>query len=400
MFVHIHIPIIDCRSLCSSFQRLKRPVFPIPEENDFIRNFGKVSLNYIPALPCYAGEDWFFRGENTVRFKELPRFRIRIGKQYYNCQSKFRRLFCNGKMANRYEVGLEFTGMRVYANQLVDHLFSLGVKVKNCEKGYTPTTLLAVGKFLPAIYDYSTSNQPLHDDLRVSCGETLCILESAAGEIVFRPQHAELVLKFPKQGLSLYHFVYTRANTKIHCWIIQKWLTADARFASKLRNALFQVHLESQSLIQAYKFLILNDDPQKLNKEAFLRFVTDIQAKLKRRSRFTISTERIVNIALKATHALQPAQMTKMIDMVDRIGDKYQTADFLELMSPLTIAEWKEEIERELQKNWSPGTKTQLEYLKEACCSSSFKQFIRFIVQYKGEIWDIAKDIITDRLKK
>lgn len=72
MFVHIHIPIIDCRSLCSSFQRLKRPVFPIPEENDFIRNFGKVSLNYIPALPCYAGEDWFFRGENTVRFKELP----------------------------------------------------------------------------------------------------------------------------------------------------------------------------------------------------------------------------------------------------------------------------------------------------------------------------------------
>ena len=111
MFVHIHIPIIDCRSLCSSFQRLKRPVFPIPEENDFIRNFGKVSLNYIPALPCYAGEDWFFRGENTVRFKELPRFRIRIGKQYYNCQSKFRRLFCNGKMANRYEVGLEFTGM-------------------------------------------------------------------------------------------------------------------------------------------------------------------------------------------------------------------------------------------------------------------------------------------------
>ena len=89
--------------------------------------------------------------------------------------------------------------------------------------------------------------------------------------------------------------------------------------------------------------------------------------------------------------------MTKMIDMVDRIGDKYQTADFLELMSPLT---WKEEIERELQKNWSPGTKTQLEYLKEACSSSSFKQFIRFIVQYKGEIWDIAKDIITDRLKK
>lgn len=140
MFVHIHIPIIDCRSLCSSFQRLKRPVFPIPEENDFIRNFGKVSLNYIPALPCYAGEDWFFRGENTVRFKELPRFRIRIGKQYYNCQSKFRRLFCNGKMANRYEVGLEFTGMRVYANQLVDHLFSLGVKVKNCEKD-TPRPL-------------------------------------------------------------------------------------------------------------------------------------------------------------------------------------------------------------------------------------------------------------------
>ena len=92
--------------------------------------------------------------------------------------------------------------------------------------------------------------------------------------------------------------------------------------------------------------------------------------------------------------------MTKMIDMVDRIGDKYQTADFLELMSPLTIAERKEEIERELQKNWSPGTKTQLEYLKEACSSSSFKQFIRFIVQYKGEIWDIAKDIITDRLKK
>ena len=87
-------------------------------------------------------------------------------------------------------------------------------------------------------------------------------------------------------------------------------------------------------MIQAYKFLILNDDPQKLNKEAFLRFVTDIQAKLKRRSRFTISTERIVNIALKATHALQPAQMTKMIDMVDRIGDKYQTADFLELCRP------------------------------------------------------------------
>lgn len=398
MFVHVHIPIIDCRGLCSTFRRLKRPAFPLPESCEFIRHFGDVR-SCDPAWP-YTDENCFFRGQNAVRFVNLPQYDLLVGNKYHNCLCKFRRLYSSGCMPNRYELGMEFTASIIYVNKIIDFIFNQKIKVWDCKKDFAETTLKAAGKHLAKLYGFSTTNQGVAQDSRVSSGETLCILESAADEELVIPATAELVLEFRKERVSLFHFIREQARHYVHCWVIQKKQGANTVFASKLRNALFQVHLESQALIHAYKFLIDNDDIKEIRKEALLRFISTTQIKLKRRVRFEISTERIVNIALKATHAIQPCQMSQMIDMVDRIGDKYLTADFLELMSPLSIAEWKEQIELELQKNWTPGTKTQLEYLRKVCDPSSFKQFLRFIVKFKGEIWDIAKDLIVDRLKK
>lgn len=405
MFLHIHIPIIDCRGLLAFFKRLPKPLFPESRAGSYVRNFGEVRFRKSVPLTYYVGEDQYFLADGALRFEDLPRYNIPIGNSRYNNFCEFRRLYTLGRMMNRYEFGFSFYSGASDVDTVLRYILRLRVKVKDAHGKYTSVALADAGNRLPQIYDSSTADRPGEKVAgRVSCGDILCVVELNPNDKTSLPASAEEpVLEFKKEKVSLHHYISHDRNHKqnSHCWIVRKYSeSSDSLFASKLRNALFRIHLEAQALFRSYEFLILNANSDALKKQALLEHIKDIQHRLLKRSRFDICPEKIVNIALRANHAIDPMQMQKMLFMVGEIKNEYMTADFLQLMVPLNLGEWCEQIELELQKNWNPKEKSDLEYLKELCSSNNYRKFAQFLAKHKGELWEIAKSVITGKLKE
>lgn len=405
MFLHIHIPIIDCREFLVSCRKFEKPVYPVPVAGSFVQNFGEVCYREKGGNPFYAGESHFFNTFGAIRFKNLPRYNVRISKspadEGYTYICKFRRLFTNGEIMNRYELGFSLYSGKADFKEVAGYILDQDIRIRDFQGEFVQTQLWNAGTYIAGIYDFSTSAVPSIGS--VICGEVFCVAELNNSDSTSIPEKAVKLLDFKKEGIRLYHYVCKVPKRKvgIPCWIIDKYRRhSDPEFASKLRNALFRVQLEVQTLMQSYPFLIGNVNNKDLDSQKLVDYISKVQDKLLRASRFEIRSDKIVYTALRATYTMQPGQIADMLDMVRRIGDKYMTADFLQLLIPLQISEWKSLIENELRKKWNPGTKSQLEALRDECTPSSYKKFIRFLSGHKGEIWDILKEVIPSLLKK
>lgn len=88
-----------------------------------------------------------------------------------------------------------------------------------------------------------------------------------------------------------------------------------------------------------------------------------------------------------------------MLLMFEKIHNKYILSDFIQLITPVDITVWRDQIDAELNKNWNPQTKSELEYLRELCTPNLSQKFIHLLISSKQEIWDILKPVIIDKIK-
>ncbi len=413
MFVHIHIPIIDCRPFLTTFERLPLPVFPAPGPNDFIQNFGgfhnragrKNSKGHTPvddAIPHLVGERYYFATRGALRFDALPMHNVPVGGSAYTNICRVRRLHTAGEYMNRYELGFELYGGGAAADEVVRYLLDRDFRVRKPEGGYATTTLAGAGRAIAAIFSASTTNTVGLSVKSVTCGIPCCVVELNAQDGTKIPDEAVQMLRFQREGIVLYHFVAEPRNGPgTDCWIIRHTHRHPAKgMAAKLRSALSQVHLECQTLRQAYPFLLRNASDPALDKPQLAEFICTVQARLLRATRFEIRTDKIVFTALRATSAVQPGMMEELVEMVRKLGNRYMTADFLQLLPLPDRAEWRSRIETELQKSWNPGVKAELEMLRELCTPTLGRQFAKVLSRCGDEIWDIAKSIIKAMMKK
>lgn len=407
MFVHVHIPLIDCREFLRSFRRLPKPLFPAPRPGEFIRNFGglhdrarerrTMGLQAGRPIPFSPGQRYYFATRGALRFDALPLRNAPVDGSAYTNICRFRRLHTAGAYMNRFELGFQLYGGAGSVDGVVAYLLSRAFRVLRPEGGYQTTTLAASGKYIASIYGASTTNDTGLPAKSVASGAPCCVVELNEREQTGIPPEATEVLRFPKEGIVLHHCLVAEGNAHtFDCWIVRHIRRhPDKVTAYRLRNALLQVHLECQTLRHAYPFLLHHASDQKLDMPRLAEFIRTVQARLLRATRFEIKTDKIVFTVLRATAAIQPGMMEELVEMVRRLGNRYMTADFLQLLSPVDMAEWRLGIEAELQKSWNPGTRAELEALRQLCTPSLRRQFAKVLSRCGEELWDIAKSILA-----
>jgi hypothetical protein len=105
MFIIVQIPFADFRPIVTGERgRLRSPDWAADEPKGFVRGFGKISLRNSSGLGL-VGESRFADMGNAIRFPEHIDYREDSWPSSLDIVPWFRRLYFDGQIAGRFEIG-------------------------------------------------------------------------------------------------------------------------------------------------------------------------------------------------------------------------------------------------------------------------------------------------------
>lgn len=113
MFAIVQFPIVDLRSFAfADPHRVARPSFPQPVphgpryDHEFLRGFGSARERRWDADRAFGDDQKYCNAKHALRFVDLDAQRLDPGGRAVSVAGEFRRVFSDGKVVSRVEVGI------------------------------------------------------------------------------------------------------------------------------------------------------------------------------------------------------------------------------------------------------------------------------------------------------
>ena len=405
LFAHIQYPIIDFRQFLNDEYKREVPVFPAPNANTWLRNFGHVRERRTDTCPYYIAENYFCDAHNAVRFEKLPLIREKeqneydfLGKTIYSERvifdkiCKFRRFRSDGNLKACFEIGMETNP--VFDNACSAHweLKELFVDVKSyTSKRQIRKPLFEIGNQICKLYEDSTSikKTPIKTVYSGSPFVVYIDYSNSSNDNYSVVSYKE----FYRMGIGLKHYKHENDNF----WIIVPWkYHYDKKLLASIRRALLAISLEKEALLSAYNFLILNADKSYINEEKVLCYIKKTQEKLLRRVRFDIPQSPIVDTLFKLDFENNKAFYYDIINLISKFGDKYLINDFNKLFIKLEFNEWRKKIIKLLETTDDKDLRGEVKQLRDICIAEDKGKFWTFVYKYKFD--DIFRNVFANGL--
>jgi hypothetical protein len=260
MFVHLQFPFTDLRRFVpSTWPRLRHPSWPMPNVGDkeFVRYFGITRDRRRGGLAGWIGEVQHCDARRALRFTPET---LGHPKNFPDLNSKliltisFRRLFFDGDVMGKIEVGFNVVKMPSNAVKMLDcieNILTIPVDVPTIGQ----CLLYEAGRSLADLFGRSTSKFkqiPVDGELNltVRSEEPIIFLElsSKEAESIELPKFARTVLSKAEHGFALFFWRVTIRDRTISVWCaILGQLSFDPRVRN-LRIYLLRLNAEHQAL--------------------------------------------------------------------------------------------------------------------------------------------------------
>jgi len=408
LFAHIQFPIIDFRYFLNDEYKRTEPLFPTPNANTWLRNFGHVRNRRTDTCPYYIAENKFCEAHNAVKFDKLPLF---IGKEKYERSNgqcdwieypifdkicKFRRFRSDGELKSCFEIGMEINPIETAYYSFVHwDLEKLFVKVKNSKNNYTRTSFFELGEHICKLYEESTriKNTPIKT---VYSGNSFSVYINYNTE-GFRNYELVSHKEFYRMGIGLCHYYDIKTNTIL--WILDPWkYHYDKKLLAAIRRALLSISLEKETLLAAYNFLLTNIGKNFINEGKVISYIKKTQEKLLKQIRFDLPQSSIVDVLFKIDFENNQSFYYEIVRMISKVGDKYIANDFNKLFIELEFIEWRKNIDKELLSVNDKELRKKLKKLRNICIAEDRDKFWDFISKYKLDV--IGLNVLSNWLTR
>jgi len=395
LFAHIQYPIIDLRPFLNEELKRELPVFPLPNTNTWLRNFGHVRERRTDTSPYYIAENKFCEAHNAVKFDTLPLF---IGKKQYESSHgkcswieyplfdkicKFRRFRSDGNLKSCFEIGMETNPIDIsYFCFAHWDLKKILVNVKSYSKTKKiRVPLFELGNSICKLYEDSTSLKKTPVKTVYSGSPFVVYIDYTNG--TYRDYDMISHDEFYRMGIGLKHYKCDNDNF----WVIIPWkYHYDKKLLASIRRALLAISLEKETLLSAYNFLLLNAGKGYINETKVLSYIKNTQEKLLRQVRFDIPQRSIVDVVFKIDFDNNQAFYYDIINLISKVGDKYIVNDFNKLFIELEFNEWRKKILKLLETVDDKDLRRKLKCLRDICISEDRDKFWDFIEKYKLDV--------------
>ncbi|MFZ2899361.1 MAG: CHAT domain-containing protein [Saprospiraceae bacterium] len=264
MLIIYQIPIFDFRRFHPGAHFLKVPIWPAPEERDFVRGVGSVVLRRKGGLNNWIGESKICAARRSIRFLDNPEITVdREGSTLCaKLKPAFRRFYFDGMATGKYEIGFAFNSrqdFRIKASEIehfVDNLLKCRVEIPIVGNPPEPALLASAGKKLARQYLHASSRlkTPFLDDAAFIKHGSPTVYADVQGheEVVFDKPFPILAIQ---NDLKLAQTILQRQNTSIRLWIADD-LGAAEQQARNLRISVLRLDLSVQALPKIFKEIV------------------------------------------------------------------------------------------------------------------------------------------------
>lgn len=264
MLIIYQIPIFDFRRFHAGAHFLKVPIWPAPEEREFVRGVGSVVLRRKGGLNNWIGESKICAARRSIRFLDNPEIAISKGDSTFTARLKpaFRRFYFDGMAAGKYEIGFAFNsreGFKIKASEIekfVDNLLKCRVEIPIVNNPPETALLASAGKKLALQYLHASSrlHTPyLDDDAFIKHGNPTVYADvQGHEEVIFDKPFPILPIQ---NGLKLAQTILQRQNTSIRLWIADDLGDAGQQ-ARNLRISVLRLDLSVQALPKLFKEIV------------------------------------------------------------------------------------------------------------------------------------------------
>jgi hypothetical protein len=346
MFAVVQFPIADARRFVPDRKlRHGKPSFPKPRthsEAEFIKCFGPATDRKRDPDPEYADEQYFCRANRAILFANLHSQRIMVGSQRIPVSCRFRRLFSDGKVVSRLEIGFSSSGkpsplVALTGEQCVDlvtGLMSLQTRVRTLESPgpwesrddyfvpRNPASLISIGKRFARLYAGATTNPKLTAAERADQSDfvidapPLVIVEFNDHEIDSLPAEARLVDPALVNGAHIGFVHITLSGTKFGAWFVQRRGASDDALR-RLRLCILRLNAERQVLdqnINLYNQDLVSYVPRTEAGDELEAYISKSLSLIKRPERHQINQSAILTAFDAAGFALPPADLAGLAE--------------------------------------------------------------------------------------
>ena len=255
MLFAITFPIIDLRPFADpSAPRLLRPTWPDPDPRaDYVRGFGPVRPRPRGGVPGWGGEDLVCEAYQPLTFDGL-RQKATASPRPLACA--FKRLYCDGKLLAKYDVGVavaddEFVASRTGTIAGLGVLLNLQTSIRLSKETYVQS-LQDAGDPLALAYARATT------PAKVAQTTPYVVHGNPCGILEYQVPKGHPRRGTAQNGLYLEHVWAGKAGSQFGVWTLGYEKGVAARgIARDIRVCLARLHAEIESLRRLFRALAL-----------------------------------------------------------------------------------------------------------------------------------------------
>lgn len=399
LFAHIQYPIFDFRYFLNDEYKREIPVFPAPNANTWLRNFGHVRERKTDTSTYYLAGNYYCEAHNAVKFESLPLI-IRKEKEQYEFDEEtyyseetifdkiceFRRFRSDGNLKSCFEIGMvinpeekdKYIDVHSDLKKILVNVKSYSVERKKRAR------LFELGNHICKLYEDSTSikKTPINT---IYSGRPFVVYidyEDIDDDSNYITSHKEF---YKKMKIELKHCTHNNENF----WIIlplRHHYHYSKKLLASIRRALLAISLEKEALLSAYNFLLLNAGKDYINETKVLSYIKKTQEKLLRQVRFSVPQSPIVDTLFKIDFENNKAFYYDVTNLIYKVGDRYIANDFNKLFIELEFNEWRRNITKIIGTIDDKELQRQLNQLNDICIAEDKDAFWKFIYKIKDDI--------------
>ncbi|MDP3182569.1 MAG: hypothetical protein Q8M54_07085 [Desulfobaccales bacterium] len=343
MLFLIQFPLADSRKFLKNSYQLKVPFWPLPTPDvEFVRHFGIVRIRKGGGVEGWVGENEICEADCALKFSKRLKFLEPSFDFTLNLYCPFRRFYFDGLAVGKYEVGFattkydwyDFNILSKIITNLLNHLFSLPVRIKSPLGPQKTCELIQAGKYLSQLYLESSTVTPKTNlfkcnDWWVRSGPPLFLIKVDPDEIFEIPYKLKVLLYKKEydfsQGLFLGHCLVPYRGKNIQTFVLHVGSDININDARSLRLYLTRLYAEHECLrlilrnILEEKIIIAPFTEESSKLQHYFNVATKRIARIENKSEKKFSAE-ISKIAREAIEFISPGQKESLLNIIEGIN--------------------------------------------------------------------------------
>jgi hypothetical protein len=240
------------------------PLWPAPEEEEFVRGVGPIVTRRKGGLNNWIGEARICAARKSIRFLKVPTLTIsdKQGVRDVPVRPAFRRFYFDGMAIGKYEIGFAFnskTGFEVKQATLeafIGELLQCNVEIPIVNHAAEKAFLIHAGKKLAEQYLHATSRlKTSYDEDRsaIKVGKPFIYVDIQPHEHLLADPSAEAIPL--QEELTLTPIVRQHQTKTLKIWLSDN-KNKDEKLARKFRISALRLDLAVQCLPKLFKEIV------------------------------------------------------------------------------------------------------------------------------------------------